>query len=479
MTTLTRPRSLAPMLLALCVFVSGCSGISSGGSLREAELSITPTEQSGSFSLTAQAAISHLGLTPEQLADPSGLETNEHAAKETSPVERSLVLAEAWFLRGQNDLEVPLSLSLERFFRAAHYAYEGLFGESGCQEPQGQLCRDLSLAYNRSVREVARLTQNGAQPPSSRDSRYVVDLQADDDPLTLSEWEIVFDDERTGGPVVAIGSAGSGCQELVGEDGTPQHRVRQCIPITFIVTFDERAGEERSRAHLVAFNTLERDEIQLHGKTVALASSPLAPWVELFTTGPDAPRLSCLGNAHPALPTVVYLTPSIQTSYEWPVIGAEIARDSLLHQHYNFCAVNPSITPSPSGGEFVSIVAGGLTTLHPNVRTSASVVLVAQGAAGDGAAKEIKKAIKERARGEAAPLTVSGTLSFPAPPPLAPNVLPIPLSTPADLTRGGSVALADIKRLLSRLADPEEGVFGGLTRTTLAPSPEGRLSPVM
>ena len=186
MTTLTPPRLALCALIAVGAFFTGCSSITSGGSIREKELEIVPTESVVSFSRTAQGEISEIGLTGEQLGDPTALEGNEQIVTAESAAERSLILSEAWYLRGQNDLEVPIPVSLERFLRSAHYAYEGIFGESGCQDGSAQLCKDLTTAYNRSVREIARLTDNGNHPPPSGEMRYILDLQADNNPLTLS-----------------------------------------------------------------------------------------------------------------------------------------------------------------------------------------------------------------------------------------------------------------------------------------------------
>jgi hypothetical protein len=478
MTTPARLLGSLISLLASCVLIAGCSSLTSGGTLKETELAITPTESSVSFSSTAQSAISELDLSSGQLGDPKELEANERLATIHPAARRSHIIAEAWYLRGQNDLEVPLAISLERFLRAAHFSYEALFAESGCETAESQLCKDLTIAYNRSVREVARLTNNGTQPPSSTDTRYIVDLHADNDPLTLSEWEIVLDDEQRAAKATALGAAGSACQSLASESSGGGHRARQCVPLAFLVTFDSRVTDDPSRAHLAAFDTLKRQDIQLHSRTVPLASNNLTPWTEIFAPAQEAPPLTCLGNADAALPSVIFLTPSTQISYEWPVIAAAVSTDPVLHEHYNFCAMPPS-DAERSAQDQIENITGSITTLLPGLKPPAHIILVSQGAAGDGAVKALKGALKNVAPRATAPLVVSGTLSFPAPAPLAPNSLPIPISSPGELSRAGHVTLADIKRLLSRLADPEEGIFGGVTRSKFTSSGDGRLSPVM
>lgn len=477
MITLSRPRLALATLLTSCALITGCSSLSTGGSIREKELEIVPTESSVSFSRTAQGDIAQLGLNAEQLGNPTALETNEQIATVESAAQRSLLLSEAWYLRGQNDLEVPLSVSLERFLRAAHYSYEGIFGESGCQDAGEQLCKDLTTAYNRSAREVARLTNNGAQPPSPGDTRYIVDLQADNDPLTLSEWEVVFDDGTSTTTIGALGAAGAGCQTLEGDGSAGKSTARRCIPLTFLVTFDERTTDDRARAHLAAFNTVERSDMQLHGRAVPLASSEPAAWLEIFAAREQP--LSCLGNAHPALPTVLFLVPNTQTSFEWPVIGSAVAKDPILRDHYNFCALQMSSSEPPVPQQAIDAISGSLATLMPNLKAPAQIIVIAQGPQGDAVAKAVKSGLKGSLPGSTPPLAVAGTLSFPAPSPLAPNTLPIPLSSTTELSRSGTVALNDTKRLLSRLVHEDDGAIGGVTRSGFSESTDERLSPVM
>ena len=464
-------RSVIPFVTST-LLIAGCSTTT----IRETELAITPTESSVSFSRTAQEEIARLGLNAEQLGDPTSLESNEQLASAASAPQRSLLISEAWYLRGQNDIEVPLPVSLERFLRSAHYSYEGLFGESGCQDSKGQLCKDLTTAYNRSVREIARLTNNGTLPPAPAETRYIVDAQADNDPLTLTEWEVTLSDD-TSSTNGTLGAAGTGCQGLASESTARQRPARQCVPLAFIVTFDERVTDERAHAHLAAFNTLEQSEIQLHSRAVPLASREQAPWTEIFTPGEET--ISCLGNAHPALPTVIFLTPSTQSSHEWPVIGAAVANDPVIREHYNFCALNltPGETATPQGE--IDEISGALATLLPNLKAPAQVILITQGVPGDLVAKNVKVGLKTVVPGATAPLAIAGTLTFPPPPPPVPNTIPVPISSASELSRSGTVALGDSKRLLTRLANEDDGMFGGLTRSSLSPSADERLSPVM
>ncbi len=486
MITVTRTLLTTSLLVTSCALLAGCSGISSGDSIRETELSIVPTEPTSSFSKTAQAEIDTLHLTPEQLGNPEGLESNEDLAREPSPAVRSALISEAWHLRGQNDLEVPLSVSLERFLRAAHLAYDGIFGEAGCVEAESTLCIDLIGSYNRSVREIARLTNNGTQPPSASGSRYIVDLQGDNDALTLTEWALTFDDGQSGQGTaprgaVPLGAAATACQEVSGQSIGEQHSVRQCVPIAVLVTFDERARDDRSHAHLIAFNTALQKETELHGRAVPLPSYELSAWTQLFTPTGGSELLSCLGDAHSNLPTVIFLTPTTQSSYEWPVIGTALSNDTLLRDHFNFCVLSSNNTGNDTGIAQTSqeAIAGSLSVLLPNLAPPAQVVLISQGAERDATVKSIKQSVKNIGSGSSSPLSVAGTLAFPLPPAASPTSVPVPISSPRELSRAGTVTLNDTKRLLSRLADEEDGMFGRVTRGDSSHSPEGRLSPVM
>jgi hypothetical protein len=477
MITLTRTLLTTSLLVTTCALLAGCSGISSGDSIRETELSIVPTEPTSSFSKTAQVGIETLHLTPEQLGNPEGLESNEELTHEPSAGTRLALLSEAWYLRGQNDVEVPLSLSLERFLRAAHLAYDGIFGESGCVDSESGLCKDLVASYNRSVREIARLTNNGTQPPPSSGSRYIVDLQGDNDALTLTEWVLTFDDGQTTRGSTALGAAATACQEISGQAIGGHHTVRQCVPISVLVTFDERAQDDRAHAHLIAFNTSIQKETELHGRAVALPSYELSAWTQLFTPSGGTELLSCLGDAHPHLPTVIFLTPTTQSSYEWPVVGTALSTDPLLREHYNFCV----IAREDSGSAQISqqAIADSLSVLLPHLPSPAQVVFISQGAERGASVTSIKQSVKDMSGGSSAPLSVAGTLAFPSPAAASSSSVPVPISNPNELSRAGTVALNDTKRLLSRLADEEDGVFGRITRGAPSNAPEGTLSPVM
>jgi hypothetical protein len=161
------------------------------------------------------------------------------------------------------------------------------------------------------------------------------------------------------------------------------------------------------------------------------------------------------------------------------MIGAAVAKDSVLREHYNFCALNLTSLESTTPQEEVETIFGALTTLLPNIKAPAQIILITEGPPGDVVVKNVKTALKTVVPGATPPLVVAGTLSFPAPPPVAPNALSVPIFTPAELSRSGAVALSDSKRLLSRLANEEDGIFGGLTRGSLSPAANERLSPVM
>jgi hypothetical protein len=247
----------------------------------------------------------------------------------------------------------------------------------------------------------------------------------------------------------------------------------------FLVTFEDRVTNETGRAHLSALNTLGRSEIQLHGRVVALATQEQGPWTEIFTPSSDTTPLTCLGDGHAALPTTIFLTPSIPASYEWSVIGAAVANDPLIREHYNLCSLNLAAVEHLSAQDQVAGMSGALTTLLPGGKPPAHIILIAQGAQGDGVLKTLKGAFKDIAPGATAPLAISGSLSFLAAVTSSNSAPPIPISSPSELSRAGTVALADIKRMLTKLANEEDGMFGAVSRSTISPSAEGRLSPVM
>jgi hypothetical protein len=477
MITLTRTLLTTSLLVTSCPLLAGCSGISAGDSIRETELSIVATEPTSSFSKTAQEGIELFHLTPDQLGDPEGLESNEEVTHAPSHAIRSALLSEAWYLRGQNDVDVPLSVSLERFLRAAHLAYDGIFGESGCGESGSDLCKDLISSYNRSVREIARLTNNGTQPPPASGSRYVVDLQGDNDALTLTEWVLTFDDGQSAQGSEPLGAAATACQEITGQSQGERQTVRQCVPISVLVTFDERAHDDRAHAHLIAFNTAIEKETELHGRAVSLPSYEISAWMQLFTPSGGPEALSCFGDAHPNLPTVIFLTPTTQQSYEWPIIASALSSDTVLRDHYNFCVLSGNVSGSAPIPQ--QAIIGSLATLLPNLALPAQVVFISQGGERDATVKSIKQHLKDIGDGSGTSLSVAGTLAFPNPPAASSNTVPVPVSSANELSRTGTVALRDSKRLLSRLADKEEGVFGGITRSDSSHAPEGTLSPMM
>jgi hypothetical protein len=253
------------------------------------------------------------------------------------------------------------------------------------------------------------------------------------------------------------------------------------VPIAVLVTFDERARDDRSHAHLIAFNTALQKETELHGRAVPLPSYKLSAWTQLFTPTGGSELLSCLGDAHPNVPTVIFLTPTTLNSFEWPIIGTALSNDTLLRDHYNFCVLSSNNTGNDTGRAQVSpqAIAGSLSVLLPNLAPPAQVVLISQGVERDVTVKSIKQSVKDIESGSSAPLSVAGTLAFPSPTAATSTSIPVPISSPGELSRAGTVALNDTRRLLSRLADEEDGVFGRITRGDSSHSPVGRLSPVM
>jgi hypothetical protein len=472
------PRLLLIASLAVTLF-SGCSGIAGNKNITETELEITPTESVASFSRSSQFEIASLALSPDQLGSPTSLESLPSLATLTPSGRRSLLVSEAWHLRGQNDVEVPIATSLERYLRAAHFAYEGIFAGDACSDPHSQLCKELYAAYNCSTREVARLTNNGGDLRATGGSAYLVDLDGDGDPLTLQEWEITLEDYTSVQAQPALGVSGAACQVVRGEGASAESAARRCAPISFLVLFDERTEDTRSRAHVVAYDTFEHGALALHGRDVALQTSSLTAWSQIFTP-PSSPflGLSCLSGVVAPLPTVVFMTAPGLPSPEWAVIASTLSTDHHLADHYNFCTT-PSLAATGINQPADTLTVP-LRLLAPQATPPLQVILVSEGADNEQFVRTLKQSMKDaREEHVHAPLVLAGSLVLTTAHQAAssePHSLP---ATPSEISRQGTVALRDVQRLLSKLSDPEEGVFGPITRSHIPHGPGETLSPVM
>lgn len=467
---------IAVLLPALLV---GCSTLSGGPHIKETELEIVPTESVASFSRSSQAEISSLALSADQLAAPTLLESLPSLTTLTPPGRRALIVAEAWYLRGQNDLEVPIATSLERYLRAAHFAYEGIFAGDACSEPQSQLCKDLYTTYNRAAREVARLTNNGKDLLAAEGLAYIVDTQGDRDPLTLQEWEFTLDDYQSPQTHPAFGASGAACQ-VVHNDGTHgSHSARTCTPVSLLVLFDARTDEPRSRAHIVAYDTFEHDALPLHGREVTLPTNILAAWNQIFTPqSVSTSELSCLGRVAPTVPSVVILPAPGQATSEWAAIASTLTANQALADHFNFCAA--TTPPSAEGAPLSDAIAHFLDLVAPQGTKPTQVVLISEGTENEQFVRALKQAVKEAHKeGSQSSPSIAGTLSLTAPHAPTGGVPAPPPTSASELSRHGTVALRDITRMLTKLADPEEGVFGSVSRSQLPRGSVMTLSPVM
>ena len=465
----------APALVSLVALLIGpLLGCSAGSGIREAELAITPTEPASSFSRTSQAHIAALNLAPDTLAAPEPLEQAE-SLESLGQVDRSLLLSEAWFLRGQNDIDVPISTSLNRFLRAAHHAYEGIFSGPSCDSADSQLCSDLFGAYNRASREVGRLTQNGLQLPEPKENAYILDLEADQDALPLTEWDLQLN-EKASGSSHALGASGSACQTLATDTQGERSTVRVCAPIAFLVTFDARASEPHSRVHIAAYKSSPKRELHLHSKLVSLSNEQRATWDSIipFATSPEG-STTCLAEVEPLLPTVFFLLPPYQESSEWPAIAATLSSEPRLIEHFNFCVLK---TPGDDNAVALSeSVTVPLSALSSTAAKTLNVIMIAQGNSNDQFVRSLKQSLKTKDRSAALPLSVVGSLTVPDPP-ASGSALGLPTGD-GDLSKSALAALNDSKRLLTKLSDGDEAVLGAYKRGSLPSQPGMTISPVM
>lgn len=476
MITVPRLTLLATLSMTLLV---GCSALSGGRNITETELEITPTESIASFSRSSQADITSLALSADQLGNPSGLESLSSLTSLTPHGRRALIIAEAWHLRGQNDVEVPIATSLERYLRAAHFAYEGIFASDACSDLQSQLCKDLYTTYNRSAREVARLTNNGTDLVAAHGLGYIVDLQGDGDPLTLQEWELTLDDYQPPQANPALGASGAACQVVHDEGANGAHSARTCLPVSFVIIFEARTDESPSRAHIVAYDTFAHDTLPLHGREVSLAKNTLTAWSQIFTPhSSPAPELSCFGEVAPTLPSVVFFTAPEQRTAEWAVIASTLTSDRDLADHFNFCSAS---SPPPAGAApLPDTIATPLQLLAPQLTKPIQVVLVSEGSEHEQFVGSLKQNLKEAQQGGSqSSLSLAATLSLTTPHVPPGSVPPPPPTSASELSRHGTVAVRDITRLLTKLADSEDGIFGAVRRSQVPHGSDMTLSPVM
>ena len=466
--------SLVSMALSCLVapFVSGCSG---SASIRESQLEISPTESSSSFSRTSQSSITELVLTSDLLANPPALEAQPSLTSIT-PSARALLLSEAWFLKGQNDIEVPIATSLDRFIRAAHFAYDAIFTGTDCEVGKEQLCADLFISYNRSVREIGRLTSNGAQLPPTSESGYLIDRIEDGDHLNLDEWTVYLSDATTSQGHPTFGAAGAACQTITANTSSQSTAVRRCAPTTLTVSFDSRADAGHSRAHFAAYNTFGHKNLTLHSKELHVPIDLSFTWSNIFTPPPtEAIATSCLTDIEPQLPTV-FLAVSPPSESHWPTVAANLTSDPHIQDHYNFCVLFSGSTEA--GAAPSQIIRGSLDAITPGLPEKPAIIVITQGAEGEGILRQLKDTLKQRTPTSPQNLLLAGSLALPSASAATQAAAGVEAFS-QDLTKQELSSVADMKRLLTRLADPEDGVFGAVTRSSL-PSHSGMtLSPVM
>ena len=455
------------------VFV-GCASTST---IHESELAIVPTESPSSFSRSSQSQITTLNVTPDMLADPTSLERNETLSGIAAP-SRAVLLSEAWYLKGQNDIDVPIAVSLDRFLRAAHHAYDGIFADTQCDVPRTQLCADLFTAYNQASREVARLTHNGLQLPEPSQDGYVVDREADHEPLEITEWEVALDEKVPLSTAPTLGATGTACMTLVSQSAPQTSPARVCAPIAFLVLFEARPTDPRSRAHIAVYKASLTPTLPLHGREVSLAREHRPTWERILaptSTGPGA--TTCLAEVDSHLPTIFFtLSPSPQTS-EWALIASHLSSDPQLYKQFNFCVL--TLTDLPSDGSLSEFLTTPLATLTDKQTGHTTAVLIAQGASGEQFVRALKLSLKERRTATQSPVVVAGSLVIPDPKPAAGVDSSALYSSPSELSKSGHSTLRDTKRLLSKLTDGDEGALGTYTRGAVANQPGMTVSPVM
>lgn len=471
------PRSLFRSLVvavaaAACGTLLGCAGSSH---IQESQLSITPTEATTSFSRTSQGVIAELGITPDQLGNPSDLEHNASLSL-ASPSGRSLVLSESWYLRGQNDLDVPIATSLDRYLRAAHFAYDALFAENSCGTPHPPICGDLLTAYNRAVREVARVTNNGTLLPASDPNTYALEIVSPPPGIDPREWELTLDDVPAH-PTTTFGSSGAGCQMLTTTSSEQGAYLRRCTPIAFVVTFDKRAHDGPARAEISLHTTLTERTLSLHGTDITLPLDLGASWTQLLSSSTHPIEAGCLAPVEPALPTVMLSLPSSAADLQWAPIAATLSADPAFHDRFNFCVVTPN-SPGVAVGGLQGVVRA-LSALSSTPPEHPTIILVAQGSEGEALLRGLKDELRAQRRPGSSPeLVLAGSLVVPTPH-HAPKTDSIALNQGMDLSKHDQGALNDIKRLLTRLLDSDDGVLGSTRRSTVSLSPGMNLSPVM
>lgn len=472
----------ASRIVATITLLLALNGCASSGTIRESQLDIVPTEATSSFSGPSQVVIGELGLTPDTLADPSTLE-GAASLQEKPPATRALLLSESWFLRGQNDIDVPIATSLDRFLRAAHYAYDALFAESVCADLANQQCKDLMSSYNRSAIEVARLTRNGTTLPSPNETTYVVERFSDNGQLDLSEWEVSIDEDPAARAHATLGAPGVGCQVATAgpasaDSTTGGVQVRHCTPAAFVVSFEDRADKGRSRAHLRAYDTFSTRTLTLHNREFGLPVDDTFTWNQLLAPAPALSlAASCFGPHESALPTVFLVLPISENITPWSTIGSTLSAENNLREHYNFCSL------AALGGEDltdpIQRIMSVLNTASEAPSPRPTVVLVTQGADGEALLRAVKSTVKsQRPRDSTPGMLLAGSLIIPLfPQSQSTDSVESPHHSPS--TRAQQAALSDIKRLLSRLIDSEDGALSGSTRGALSKTPGLNLSPVM
>ena len=418
------------------------------------------------YSILSQSLIREASLLDEELAKPEEL---EESAKLKSPElegKRDLLLAETYLNLTSSD---PSGAeSMERTVRAAHFSYQGLLSER-CLAEGDPTCSALRASYSKAVLNLLQLTDNGRRLPSDGSSRYTVDLLGDGDPIDIESWDVEATPLAAPQILEPIGAPAVGCQ--TNTDPSPQDLPLICAPLAFIVTFEGGTLEERTHAHIVAFDTYKESALNLHGRNLPLPSTIPAVWGVIFKRiASEKGKLVCLSNPDPNLPFALLSLSAQFAERDWIEIASALTRETEFFNHYNFCAV---VGETSAIAEVAEGIRLALLSISDRQKLSPSVVVFTQGPTADTMTRELKSGARSRA------LTVVASLALPSFPTSYSNDWVGEGSHPPSVSPNALRALADIRRLLLRLIDGEEGVFSEERRRNSALGDPIKLSPVM
>jgi hypothetical protein len=418
------------------------------------------------YSILSQSLIREVSLLDEELATPERLEESTKLQSPELAIKRDLLLAETYLNPSSGDTSG--TEKIERTVRAAHFSYQGLLSEQ-CRGEGDPTCFALRASYSRAVLQLVQLTDKARHLPPADSSRYTLDLLGDGDPIDLESWDVDLTPPSAHQILEPIGAPAVGCR--TNSDSSSPESPQICAPLAFIVTFEGGTLEERTHAHIVAFDTYKENSLNLHGRDLPLPPSIPAAWGVIFERVASEPgKLVCLSNPDPNLPVAILSLSTQFAQRDWLEIGSALTQETEFFNHYNFCAF---VGQTLDGTEAAEKIRLGLLSISERQNLSRSVVLLSQGPVAEAMAKELKSIAHSRA------LTVVATLGIP----------PFPISyaddrvdissAPHSMSPHAARALADIRRLLHRLIDGEEGVFSEQQRKNSAVGQPIKLSPVM